>query len=102
MKLWIDDVRPAPEGWTWCFTVSDAIAYLLSYGRQIEIISLDHDAGSYNDCGGDYIQVLNWLEYQGHINENTYIPLIHIHTANPIGRQNMQRIIKKNGWKEVK
>lgn len=24
MKLWIDDVRPAPEGYVWCKSVIDA------------------------------------------------------------------------------
>ena len=24
MKLWIDDVRPAPEGYTWCKSVNEA------------------------------------------------------------------------------
>ena len=24
MKLWIDDVRPAPEGYVWCKTVNEA------------------------------------------------------------------------------
>ena len=25
MKLWIDDIRTAPEGYTWCKTVKSAI-----------------------------------------------------------------------------
>ena len=25
MKLWIDDVRPAPKGYVWCNSVNDAI-----------------------------------------------------------------------------
>ena len=24
MKLWIDDVRPAPEGYIWCKSVNEA------------------------------------------------------------------------------
>ena len=24
MKLWIDDVRPAPEGYVWCKSVDEA------------------------------------------------------------------------------
>ena len=24
MKLWIDDIRPAPEGYEWCKSVGDA------------------------------------------------------------------------------
>lgn len=42
-KLWLDDVRPAPEGWTWCKNIEDAKALLLT-GTVVEA-SLDHDLG---------------------------------------------------------
>lgn len=101
MRLWIDDARPAPEGYTWCKSVNDAIIEIIydelniEYEGEIYLISLDHDAGDYAKDGGDYIEILNWLEETG----RNYP--IHIHTANPVGRENMRRIIKRNGWKEV-
>lgn len=100
MKLWVDDVRPAPESYVWCRSVSDAKSTIRifeeSLGDAIELIDLDHDAGDYARFGGgDYIQLLNWLEETG----RNYP--IRIHTMNPVGRENMRRIIQRNGWTEV-
>ena len=105
MKLWIDDVRPAPEGYIWLKTVNDAIRYIEIYGDyldfdnnlvdMIEIVDIDHDAGSYACYGGDYIKLLDWLEETG----RNYP--IHIHSMNSVGIENMRRIIQRNGWEEV-
>ena len=105
IKLWIDDVRPAPEGYIWLKTVNDAIRYIEIYGDyldfdnnlvdMIEIIDIDHDAGSYAQYGGDYIKLLDWLEETG----RNYP--IHIHSQNVVGVENMRRIIQRNEWKEV-
>ena len=104
MKLWIDDVRPAPEGYYWCKRVKEAIN-IIDYYRgneewidKIEILDMDHDAGKYAEYyGGDYINILKWMEcnYPNHT-----IP-IHIHSMNPVGVQNMRAIIQHNGWKEI-
>lgn len=96
MKLWIDDIRPAPQGYMWIVNTVEAIKTILAFRNDIEEISLDHDAGKYVDYGGDYIKILDKMEEKG-INNIS----IHLHTANPVGRENMRRIIKKNGWKEV-
>lgn len=116
MRLWIDDVRPAPEGWDWVWIKSvnkarrfivniEASAmiakeYNLTYNQddpiiEIELIDIDHDAGDYASDGGDYIKLLDWLEETG----RNYP--IHIHSMNPVGIENMRRIIQKNGWVEV-
>jgi hypothetical protein len=138
MKLWIDDVRPAPEGYTWVKSVTHAKIIINNaenaingaletinswesnyanstehqieyYERSIhpvmkkriedniiELLDIDHDAGSYAKFGGDYIKLLDWLEETG----RNYP--IRIHSANPVGMENMRRIIERNGWKEVK
>lgn len=117
MKLWIDDVRlpPDPKEYTWLKYVDEAIAFIearerrikklnsqgiLSDNRQkelsIELIDLGHDAGSCARYGGDYIEILNWLEETG----RNYP--IHIHSMNPVGIENMRRIIERNGWTEVR
>ena len=98
MKLWIDDVRPAPEGYEWCCTVNIAIAAIELWEdlpNGIELIDIDHDAGEFACDGGDYIRLLDWLEETG----RNYP--IRIHSANPVGVANMRRIIERNGWKEV-
>ena len=96
IKLWIDDIRPAPEGYFWTKTVKDTIIAIQEtecMGFDIVEISLDHDAGDYGPP--DYIKVLDWLEETG----RNYS--IRIHSANAVGVENMRRIIQRNGWKEV-
>ena len=93
MKLWIDDVRPAPEGYRWAKSVNVAIEYI--FNNNIELIDIDHDAGDYAKYGGDYIKVLDWLEETG----RSYP--IRIHSMNPVGVANMRAIIQRNGWKEI-
>lgn len=110
MKIWVDDLRPAPDGFIWCKSVNETkeiikfLEDLASYGMfynpttleerrvTIDLIDLDHDAGDYAKDGGDYIKILDWMEATG----RSYP--IHIHTANPVGRWNMLLIAEKNNW----
>ena len=107
MKLWVDDVRPAPAGYLWAKTVDRAKELIINNEEQfdvnggkityrIELIDIDHDAGDYAIFGGDYIKLLGWLEETGR-----RYP-IRIHSMNPVGVENMRRIIQKNGWTEVR
>lgn len=122
-KIWVDDIRPAPEGYVWLKSVNEAKSYILNaesiiakrmeqahvaflnrdYALRnrliaeaniadIKVIDLDHDAGIYAKDGGDYIKLLDWLE------ETDRRYGIKIHTQNPVGRENMQRIIDRNRW----
>lgn len=104
MKIWVDGVRPAPEGYRWCKSSEETISVLKSciWGFiPIEVLDLDHDAGDYVDKGGDYIHILDWLEQEEIDFGHTFTFPIHIHSMNPVGVGNMRRIIQKNGWKEV-
>ena len=109
MKLWIDDVRPAPVDYYWIKSVNQAKSFIegqeavcstYSLGKagcfEIELIDIDHDAGKFAYHGGDYIKLLDWLEETG----RNYP--IRIHSMNPVGVENMRRIIHKNGWTEVR
>ena len=96
MKLWVDDVRPAPEGYIWLTTCTDVIGVIGRSYNKIELLDLDHDSG---DFGRDYIDILNWAEEV--FGEDFTIP-IRIHSMNPVGVANMRRIIERNGWTEVK
>ena len=99
MKLWIDDVRPAPAGYRWCKSVYNTIniiEFLEANEEPIELLDLDHDAGEFAFWGGDYIKLLDWLEETG----RNYP--IRIHSMNLVGVANMRAIIERNGWKEVK
>ena len=98
MKLWIDDVRPAPINYIWCKSVGQAKQVIRSNElrhEKIDLIDVDHDAGDYVFDGGDYIKLLDWLEETG----RNYP--IRIHSMNVVGVQNMRAIIHRNGWTEV-
>lgn len=112
MELWIDDIRPAPEGYIWVKSVDDAWNIIESiYARDffedepeaIEI-SLDYDASDeYSKFGGDYIEILNKLEYYAHISADwdQYIKkyfTFHIHSQNAVGKLNMKKICEHNNW----
>ena len=115
MKLWVDDVRPAPDGYKLFRSVNEVIHFIEAREKRIQdldlygvlsekrreelsisLIDIDHDAGDYANDGGDYIKLLDWLEETG----RNYP--IRIHSMNPVGIQNMRRIIQRNGWTEVK
>ena len=99
-------MRSAPEGYKWIKTVNEAKIWCCQHIDphkilHIEEFNLDHDAGDYKYSGGDYIELLNWLE----IKQNCYNWIINstfkIHSMNPYGAQRMRAIIQRNGWKEV-
>jgi hypothetical protein len=103
MKLWIDDVRQPPSNdWIWVQSVAQAIPSIYMYERNMQddtiIIDLDHDAGDFVRYGGDYIEILNWLEREGIVDTGYFF---HIHSMNPVGVQNMRAIIEHNGWREI-
>ena len=96
-RIWVDDVRTAPDGYIWCTTVDQVLTLLRDPDMcdKIELLDLDHDAGSYVEFGGDYIKILDFIEETGR-----EYP-IRIHSMNPVGVENMRRIIQRNGWTEV-
>lgn len=132
MKIWVDDVRDAPkiDEYVHCRSVNQTIDFIVEMEKhlakaqhicntvgsnatsdspvftrtigeyveelKIELIDIDHDAGEYANDGGDYIRFLDWLE-----ETNRNYP-IRIHSMNPVGVENMRRIIQRNGWTEVK
>ena len=99
IKIWVDDVRPAPHGYVWYQAVDETIAAIKTYLRydvNIELIDLDHDSGEFYQYGGDYIKILDYLEKY-----MLDIP-IRIHSMNSVGVQNMRAIIERNGWKEIR
>ena len=88
LKVWLDDLRPAPEGWVRVLWPSEAIE-LLKTGAVAEL-SLDHDLG--DDSRGTGYDVLVWLEEQVAL-QGFEPPAIVIHSANVVGRQRMQQAI---------
>lgn len=93
MKLWLDDVRIMPGECTHhAYSVDVAKMMILEAEKNsetIEFIDCDHDLGDYAQYGGDGIKLLDWLVERG-----TFYP-IKIHTANPVGRMNMEKMIER-------
>lgn len=102
MKLWVDDIVKAPEGYAWCRSVSGAKIFIGTYEKKdgnrdpLTMISVDTDAGCWKDQGGDYIELLKWLEATGRNYE------VEIHTKDCRDNckvvEEMQEIIHRNGW----
>lgn len=93
MKIWLDDLRSMPEDYTiHVFSVNQAkriIEEAEINGKSIDVIDCDHDLGDFYNDGGDGIKLLDWLLERG-----TFYP-IKLHTANPVGRKNMQRLLDR-------
>lgn len=92
MKIWLDDIRRAPEGYVQCKSVNEAIVIIEENKNNIEVIDLDHDLGDFAKDGGDAICLMDYLV----VNELFYI--LNFHTANPVGLANMKRMYNRY-WK---
>jgi len=100
MKLYLDDVRDCPAGWTLARTADEAKVYL---ELGVEAASLDHDLGfgSYSCCtcnkGADCAEhpsgydLVKWIVETGHW--PTTKP--RVHSANPAGKARMEALIEQ-------
>ena len=111
IDLWLDDIRPAPEGWVHVKTADEAKA-LLKQGS-VRRASFDHDLGVCSDCYKGSPE--QWLEEHGYqsmphcehfgtgytlicwMEENDCWPTERptVHSANPVGRAKMNAAISR-------
>ena len=63
--------------------------HAFGHGIEIEVLDLDHDLGDFANQGGDAIKLLDWL-----VERETFYP-VEIHTANPVGRANMESVLAR-------
>lgn len=97
VKVWVDDVRPAPAGYVHIKSVNDFIEFVDDAGiDSIAVVDLDHDAGEFQEDGGDYIHCLDYLELIG-----AEDICVRLHSANPVGIANMDRIVRRNNWHKI-
>jgi len=89
MKVFLDDERETPQGWTRVYWPIEAIKLLQS--GQVEEISLDHDLG--DDVRGTGYDVLLWIEEEV-ILKGFNPPVIKIHSANESARIKMQLAVR--------
>lgn len=96
MKIYLDDIREAPEGWVRTYTPAQTIELLKDTANMVSHLSLDHDLGDDANIGTGY-DVLLWIEEAIGAMPRVlhYVPEnITVHSANPVGRDRMMRAIE--------
>ena len=105
VRLWLDDLRPAPEGFTWCRTVEEAKAVLLAGG--VLEASFDHDLDLCPICRGEGAapcphdttgyDLVRWLVEEAEANGRNLWPATkpRVHSANPVGATAMRQMIER-------
>lgn len=117
IDLWLDDMRPAPDGWVHVKTADEAAK--LIKGGNVRHASLDHDLGACDECLGgrspeqwleetDFTQMPNcdhfgtgytlvcWMEKTGCWPKEKPT----VHSRNPAGRAKMQVAIDRR-WESL-
>lgn len=89
IHLYVDDVRDCPVGFTLARTYEEALHYLTT--QPIDILSLDHDLGedTYGHIAPTGYDLVKRMCEQG-----IAVRHIYLHTANPVGRDNMYETLK--------
>lgn len=94
-KLYVDDLRPCPEGWDVVRSFHAAIYALENY--HIKEVSLDHDLGEDSFYGNKEMtgrDILNWL-IDRKVHGKDVPAIVHVHSANPVGCATMEADIKR-------
>lgn len=101
MKLYVDDIRDAPEGYTLVRDITEAINFINRYRYELDVISLDHDISLAVEVDGIYRPFPSPETYRAvamyikEVYKNTPEdqPKIILHSANPDGRTAMRAIL---------
>ena len=102
MKVYLDDCRATPPGFTRTWTVEQTIKLLES--KSVTHLSLDNDLGIPGKENEGY-QVVRWLENLCDPRNPSHdkdfpIPEIVVHSGNASAREDMNKgIAKLNQWK---
>lgn len=104
MKVYLDDVRKAPEGWVLLKTPQEVKEYLKT--NKVSVLSLDHDLGDDDRIGTGY-DILTWIEEMLYLDivedKIPYgIPLLLVHSANPVARDKMVPLANKINKDNIK
>lgn len=118
LKLWLDDLRPAPVGWAWAKTYEEALSVL--EGTYVTDASFDHDLGYGllpEDTPGEYFSGGTFIPDAKYDNNlKTGYDLVRkmveldlwpvrslaVHSANPVGAAAMCGTIERYGPYEKK
>ncbi len=87
IKLYLDDLRPTPNGYLRVYSYKEFVKYILNNGIP-DFISFDHDLGI-EETGYDCAKFL--VEYC--LDHNLSIPNFTIHSQNPVGKENIEKLL---------
>lgn len=88
VRIWVDDIREAPEGWMWCRTSGQAILNLAEHmtTSKVSELSLDHDLG-----GEDTTRpVVLWM-----CQNNMWPDKVSCHSMNTVGREWINGMVER-------
>lgn len=86
MKVYLDDLRATPAGWTRTWTAEETIQHLRT--GEVEELSLDYNLGP--DAGQTGAAVLRWMRQQIESDPDWTPPRrIRIHSSHRVGRSLM-------------
>lgn len=93
--IFLDDIREPPDdGHTWILSRTTNEAYMIMRAAYVSgyaiHLSLDHDLGEDEPTGYDLVKM---IERDVLVDQDMYNITFNIHSANPVGRANMQRAI---------
>lgn len=83
VNLYLDDLRPTPEGFERVYNYEEFIAFILQNGLP-NFISFDHDLGE----GKSGFDCAKWL-VEFCMDNNYKLPKYSIHSQNPVGKENI-------------
>ena len=95
IKIWLDDVHKAPEGYKWCRSVNEAMSLIKRSeykwnAEVIDVIDCDNYLGEYAKDGGNGIKLLEWLAER-----ETFYPVV-AHCMDPDAVESMQSYIRRH------
>lgn len=106
-RLWLDDIRPAPEGWVWVKNFEQAVNALAA--EPWDEASLDHDLADWHYAANSLTgqctspsenarrqektgyHVALWM-----VENRVFPPQVWIHSMNPSGAQSMLLLLQRH------
>ena len=88
MPLYLDDLRPTPEGFDRVYSYEEFVDYLERKGLP-DFISFDHDLGeglSGYDCAKYLVEYCLAHQFP--------LPNYQVHSQNPVGKENIEQLLE--------
>lgn len=87
INLYLDDLRPTPEGFERVYDYEEFIAFILTNGMP-DFISFDHDLG----LGKTGFDCAKWL-VEFCLDNQVLVPGFFVHSQNPVGKENIEGLL---------